>query len=441
MIEMIRRIALCNFKSFDNITLDLTYSGNKGMNHAFIYGENGSGKTNLIDSLMFLGRSTMTPFREENHAAEEGAMKKLLEALGANDLNIKIKEEPRSISELAGEYRMIGSEGNMILKFDLDINGHEASYTLEFDEQNRLQTESLDYLISKNKGNLFRISCKEIRLQKDIISRNYRKEITELIGRYWGKHTFIGILMRESVAKNESFFSSEVSPNVRSFLEYIRSLVVIKKNQRFMPLCREMQLPSGIISSSDVQDLDRIESILSKFFSRLYSDIKSVHFTREGIGDERFRYELYFDKKIAGRMRSIPAEVESSGTKHLMVILPYLLMCADGKTVVIDEIDTGIHDLLVSQLIDQCIPDITGQLIATTHNTSLMTNKDAPNIFILSIDRNGFKRIASIQSTEPPNIKTNVQKRYLEGYYSGIPLTADIGLKDILESSKMKEQE
>lgn len=105
-----------------------------------------------------------------------------------------------------------------------------------------------------------------------------------------------------------------------------------------------------------------------------------------------------------------------------MVILPYLLMCADGKTVVIDEIDTGIHDLLVSQLIDQCIPDITGQLIATTHNTSLMTNKDAPNIFILSIDRNGFKRIASIQSTEPPNIKTNVQKRYLEGYYSGILL-------------------
>lgn len=383
----------------------------------------------------------MTLFREENQDAENGALKKLIEALGAEEMGLRIKEEPTSICNLAGEYRMISSEGNMALKFYLDIDGHKATYSLEFDEQNRLQTESLDYLISKKKGNLFRFSPDEIRLQKDMISGSYRKEIIELIGRYWGKHTFIAILMHESARKNESFIKSALTVNIRSFLDYIKSLVVIKKGQRFMPLCRKIPLPSGIIPSSEADDLDRIESILSKFFSRLYSDIKSVHFTRECNGEGKIRYELYFDKKIAGKIREIPAGAESSGTKNLMFILPYLLMCADRKIVVIDEIDTGIHDLLVSQLICQCIPDITGQLIATTHNTSLMTNKDAPNIFILSIDRNGFKSVASIQTTEPPNIKTNVQKRYLEGYYSGIPLTADIGLKDILEASKMKEQE
>ena len=196
-----------------------------------------------------------------------------------------------------------------------------------------------------------------------------------------------------------------------------------------------------MIPSSEVNELDAIEQILSKFFSRLYSDIKSVHFLKESVNDGKVKYNLFFDKKIAGKLRSIPAENESTGTKNLMAILPFLLMCADGKTVIIDELDIGIHDLLVSQLIKQCIPEITGQLIATTHNTFLMTYKDAPNIFIISIDRKGFKQIASIQSTEPPNVKTNIQKRYLEGYYSGIPLTADIGLRDILESSKKKGAE
>ncbi len=420
MIDMIKGISLQNFMSFDDIDLDMTDKGGKGMGHVLIYGENGSGKTNLIDSLMFLGRSSMTA---------------LCEQYGKGD------DEPirtRCISDLACQYRMIGAEGNMVLRYRIEIDGHDATYTLEFDDENRILSESLDYIVNKRRGNLFRIGRDGARIQKDLMTGGYRREIDELIERYWGRHTFIAILMNESRSKNESFFDSNVSGNIRSFLRYIGSMVVVKKNESYMPTHRTIRLPSGIIGSKDVADLDRVEASLSKFLNRLYSDIRSVHFMREDLDDGRLRYELYFDKRIAGRIRAIPADRESSGTRYLVGILPLLLFCADGKTVAIDEIDTGIHDLLISQLIGQCIPDITGQLIATTHNTSLMTSKDAPNIFIISIDRNGYKRIDSIQSTEPPNVKTNVQKRYMEGYYSGIPLVADIGLKDILRTSADK---
>jgi AAA15 family ATPase/GTPase len=57
---MISFIKLNNFKSFKNVELDLR--GKKGIPKkiAFIYGENGSGKTNLMDSLFFLHNSFNT---------------------------------------------------------------------------------------------------------------------------------------------------------------------------------------------------------------------------------------------------------------------------------------------------------------------------------------------------------------------------------------------
>lgn len=45
-------------------------------------------------------------------------------------------------------------------------------------------------------------------------------------------------------------------------------------------------------------------------------------------------------------------------------------------TVIIDEIDTEIHDLLMKALIDGLMDIETGQLIATTHNTMLMNTLD-----------------------------------------------------------------
>lgn len=436
---MIKRVSLKNFMSFDDIDLDITDKGGRCMNHAFIYGENGSGKTNLIDSFMFLGKSSMTVTYERSEEAEKEVIKKLLEILRTNDSSVNIRDTPRDITDLARQYRMVDAEGNMVLRFQINIDGHDATYSLEFDEQNKIQSESFDYIVRKRRGNLFKITHDAVSLQKDLFSSSYRKEINDLLDRYWGKHTFIAILMHESRVKNDRYFNSEVSENIRSFLRYIKSMVVVKRGETFAPLRRQICLPFGTILSKDAGDLDRMQIILSKFFSRLYSDIRSVYFTKEDIGDGKIRYELYFNKKIAGKIRAIPAFRESSGTMHLMTILPLLIFCVDGKTVIMDEIDAGIHDLLMSQLISQCIPDITGQLIATTHDTSLMTYKDAPNIFIISIDRDGFKKIASIQSTEPPNIKTNIQKRYIEGYYSGIPLTADIGLRDIFESSLKKD--
>ncbi|MDR0334684.1 MAG: AAA family ATPase, partial [Methanomassiliicoccaceae archaeon] len=51
---MFKKIVLDNFKSFNHITFDLTGAEKAPVSYALIYGKNGSGKSNLIESLMFL---------------------------------------------------------------------------------------------------------------------------------------------------------------------------------------------------------------------------------------------------------------------------------------------------------------------------------------------------------------------------------------------------
>ena len=51
---MLKRIELINYKSFKNVTIDFSDTKTKTKNIAIIYGENGSGKSNIISALYFL---------------------------------------------------------------------------------------------------------------------------------------------------------------------------------------------------------------------------------------------------------------------------------------------------------------------------------------------------------------------------------------------------
>lgn len=74
----------------------------------------------------------------------------------------------------------------------------------------------------------------------------------------------------------------------------------------------------------------------------------------------------------------------------------------------IDEFDTGIHDLLVSSLVTSLIENISGQLIMTTHNTLLMEAE------------NNNKEIKCITHYDPKiHERTNIHNQYIHGKYHG----------------------
>ena len=113
------------------------------------------------------------------------------------------------------------------------------------------------------------------------------------------------------------------------------------------------------------------EEILNIFFTQAYADIKNVEYKIEE-RDDKIKYRLYFNKQIGGELKSIPVEIESEGTRRIIEEFSSLMGALKGETVIIDEIDNGIHDLLIKNIFESLLDKITGQLIVTTHNTLLL---------------------------------------------------------------------
>jgi AAA15 family ATPase/GTPase len=103
---------------------------------------------------------------------------------------------------------------------------------------------------------------------------------------------------------------------------------------------------------------------------------------------------------------------------------------------IIDELDTSLHTLLVRELVRLFHrPDVnTGgaQLIFTTHDTSLL---DAPDLFrrdqvwFVEKDRDQTSALVSLSEFSPRKNEA-LERGYLMGRYGGVPfLSHTLGLK------------
>jgi AAA15 family ATPase/GTPase len=129
---------------------------------------------------------------------------------------------------------------------------------------------------------------------------------------------------------------------------------------------------------------------------------------------------------------------ESSGTRNLLFLTgPVLDVLQKGLTLVIDELDTSLHTLIVRELVGLFHrPDInTGeaQLIFSTHDTSLL---DAPDllrrdqIWFVEKDVNQASTLVALAEFSPRKNEA-LERGYLMGRYGGIPyLNHTIGVED-----------
>lgn len=128
---------------------------------------------------------------------------------------------------------------------------------------------------------------------------------------------------------------------------------------------------------------------------------------------------------------------ESNGTRNLLFLAgPVLDILRKGLTLVIDELDTSLHTLLVRELVRlfHRPESNTGgaQLIFTTHDTSLL---DAPDLFrrdqvwFVEKDRDQASALVSLSEFSPRKNEA-LERGYLMGRYGGVPfLSHTIGLK------------
>ncbi|MDI9333207.1 MAG: ATP-binding protein [Cytophagales bacterium] len=125
----------------------------------------------------------------------------------------------------------------------------------------------------------------------------------------------------------------------------------------------------------------------------------------------------------------LSASEESDGTRALFAFAgPWLDVTENERILIVDELDTSLHPMLVHFLVKRLHQVKTKvQLIFTTHDTSLLSQK------ILRRDQIWFVEKEKTQSTKmyplsdfSPRENESIERGYLSGRYGGIPFLKEL---------------
>ena len=427
LVLMFKKLTMRNFMSFKDTSVDLCVKKDSPPNYTLFYGENGAGKSNLIQSVSFLKESVTTMKAEK--------------LFSANPPNIPAEMIPRmpNLADIFRVVKTVDSTENMYLCYEMSVHKRNTVYEMEFSD-NELIREELHTSLGKKTGLLYSIENKNGRKKiymadKFVKDPRFKDELMQQIPRFWGKNSFLAILDLMTIDTNPEYLEDNVM-YVYDIISYIESIQVsvapIFGQVRCDPYPFLANLESGIIKKTDEHALRAYEKALNRFFRRLYHNVTKVHYELSPSGD-MIRYRLLFDRKMDGRVVTIPSVMESNGTRKLVSIFNTLITCSSDGIAFIDEMDSGVHDKLICDLLSQTLPEVGGQLIITTHNTELLKHVPPKNVFVIDVDSDGYKEVRNFNKTVRTQTNNNNQTRYMNNAVGGIPFIGIVDLKGIAE--------
>lgn len=244
-------------------------------------------------------------------------------------------------------------------------------------------------------------------------------------------------LWEGATRQNALFLSMAVQLNsdaLRPVFDWlVNGLVIFNEQTKLNPQISIQMLQQAegrreicdFLSAADIS-IANIEVVTRKVPSQ------AVHFDLVG-GNAEMRseeieeHQLRFSHATGQGQAVFDLMDESKGTRNLLFLTgPVLNILRKGLTLVIDELDTSLHTLLVRKLVRLFHrPEVrTGaQLIFSTHDTSLL---DATDLFrrdqIWFVEKDRDQASALVALSEFSLRKNEVRERgYLAGRYGGIP--------------------
>ncbi len=424
---MITKFDIKNFKSLHDISFDLSGVGAKNL--ALIYGENGAGKSHIISALYMLLRTFRTLKSEDDVQSLNSRGPGFYPELENEEIKYRLSNSSISLKEIVRRSLPIGTEENIFLSIDFVISGTKCSYSITLSKDGRCVSEKLVCQLGKRRGVVFQYEEGELFLSPSSFpDKVYQRELRGMHERYEGIHSFIALLFSQWMRINQEVFENKVSRNLVSVMEYLENISVFSEEgcvaPRFIP-----SLTSGYRDYASFFGLDKIERLFNSYALKIFKDVKRVYYRTSYVGTRPY-YELVFIREISGRTVEVPYSMESKGIRRIMEFFPYIISSLFGGVSFIDGLDENLHDLVSEELIVRIAESVTGQVVLTSHNTTLMQKIDKSSIYILKVDGHGFKRIKCISDYQFRTQKSNnVQIKYLNGDYEGVPLIERINLK------------
>lgn len=449
----ITKLHLKNYKSIKNLTVDFKKTSKNIKNLIALYGENGAGKTNIVDALKNLCMSLITM---ESYTKWSDIMAKQAQEHDNNFSEVDLKNIPffhdsQNINKVFKNAHMINEKDNTEIIYYFDIEGKEGTYKITLSSKNELICEKLEFIIEKRKGVLFELKRDEItndifeKYNRNLITdRALKNDLKKEVRRFWGKHSFLSIInfniQNENFEKN--YLLRNISSNLINVIKAFKNISFHAHNVERSYIYTNIlnNFSDGILENTE-KNRNRIkntEKLLNEIIPQLIPRVSRIEYDIKNIRDTKsskralISYEMSLRKIIGGKIRDIKFSYESDGTKNVINILPLLLNAITGKLVIIDEIDNGIHDLLMEGIIESFKEHINGQLIFTTHDTLLMQKLSKYNVYLINVNSNGNKECYSLDEFPiKDNEHENKTKQYLDGKFDAIPYIDNINFNSI----------
>lgn len=234
--------------------------------------------------------------------------------------------------------------------------------------------------------------------------------------------------------------SNEVPPRILSIFEFLKGGIVITDiseniyfEQAMYILSSENYRPliNRLIEKADLgftTIINKIDSLANNKLA-LTDDILKLWFRNELKDFSLYTSHNVYDEsdKIVDTIKFELLKNESAGTLKFLILSSFLCYAIkQGQLIIIDEIDSKFHSLLLKLIIefynDSKINVNGSQMIFTTHNTILL-NDILRRDQILFIEKNshGESSLKKAHSSQQPlRIASSIEKEYRKGKIGGV---------------------
>jgi AAA15 family ATPase/GTPase len=357
-----------------------------------IYGPNGGGKSNVLEAL---------------HTLDSKVLRPLCATCDKVDCDYKARKipvEPFAFSEQAKDEPT---------EFELFFRTEKAEYRYILHvKEDEVIYESLDR-VKMDTGRpsaLFRRDTDSTEL-KGIFGR---LKISEDLSATLPLISYLGITYKKNEVVNDVL---EWFEDAIDFLNYGNPY---------------QELRTAIAKSEDIKHL------VLNMIKEMDLDIEDFRIEEK----DNDRIEVFTKHTVDGYSAEITLSEESSGTRKLFGLLPFIAKSLIyGTTLVIDELDAKIHPVLLQYVIklftNMSINKKGGQLIFTSHDLSTMNNEvfRRDEIWFVAKGRgqnSGLYSLVEFKNDKGESVRKDAKydKQYLEGKYG-----ADPYLKKIIDWS------
>lgn len=263
---------------------------------------------------------------------------------------------------------------------------------------------------------------------------------------YFGSHLAGGNqrqIWKDSTRVNALFLSTAVNLNSEQlrpiFNWFVSKLIVISNNQLLylshtIDRIKNMTYKSDIIKFLQAADLGIVDVIVeTKKRPHTYLHQNGPTLTIQNNLEQEFQEAIFFHQ---GKEKPIAFDFadESHGTQRLFSYAGLLLdVLENGKTLVVDELDSSLHTKMVRFLVglmhNTVVNKSHAQLIFTSHNTSLLDTDlfRRDQVWFIEKDNESASQLYPLTDFSPRKGEA-LEKGYLIGRYGALPFFGEFKL-------------